>query len=544
MEMIRRFFNGRWAPALCYLGLALLLTWPLILNPSGQVAGGARTDALNSVWGLWFFEQALSNDQIPLQTHLLNHPFGGRLVIADPLNSLLAFPLVKLAGPVAAYAAMVIAQLWGSGLAAHRLGEKLGGNGWVAGVGYVSSALILSHVQNGSSEAVAAAWLPLGLLWLVGAIEQGGLARIFWGGLGLALSTIGSGWYAGIGAFMFATAVALLGWEGVARRQLYQRLIPAMLIGLCLAAPLAIAIKSVAVADDGLVEIKNPDDLSRIRRTLGPADPRILVMPGDFASPDFKHLEGNPSDRFHSAYLGYVLLGLAFWRLYRASSKEAARQPALWLAFGGGLILALGPVVVLNGFPLAIKGHALPLPYALLEPLPGFSALSLLYRLSGISVLILALLADRAHPRWALLVLLEGYLLSPARHLPEITPIPELPAAQALGDAPPGAVLNLPVVPGRNFLYEQVLHHKPIIGSLNTSVNRPGLQILSVARKLRNDTATKEELIAAAQQWQVRYIVSHKNIMAPEAFVGPMVALTRHFTPLAEDERLVVYQLW
>jgi hypothetical protein len=219
-------------------------------------------------------------------------------------------------------------------------------------------------------------------------------------------------------------------------------------------------------------------------------------------------------------------------------------HPALWVTMGLGLILAMGPVVVVGGFPLSIGGKAMPLPYALVEKLPGFSALSLLYRLASVSVLLLAVLADRSRGSWALLILLEVALISPAKKLPDVTTLPELPAAQSLGALPPGAVLNLPIVPGRNFLYEQILHHKPVVGSLNTSVNLPGLQVLSAARKLRAKTIGKEEFSAAAQQAGVRYVVTHKNVMSPEAFVSASTAIAQSFSPVAEDERIVVYQLW
>lgn len=527
-----------------YLLLAVLLTWPLALDPAGQVAGGARTDAPNAIWSIWFWQQSLAEGNLPLQTHLLNHPFGGRLVVADPLNALLGYPLALQWGPAAAYSALVIAHLCFAGAAAHALGRRLGGGGWVAGVGFMVSPMILSNIQNGSSEAVAAGWLPLAILWLIRAIEEGGAGRVLLAGLGLFLAAVGAGWYAGVGAFLVAGALAVAGWRDLPWRLSHRRLIPALLIGLALAAPAAVAIKSVAVAEDGLVEIKAGEDLARIRRTLGPLDPRVLVVPGDFASPDFARLEGNPSDRRHISYLGFVLIALVGWRLLRGSPGEAARSPALWLALFAGLVLAMGPVLVIGGFPQRLLGRALPLPYALLEGLPGFSALSLLYRLAEVSVLLLAVMADRARPAWALIVAAEALLISPARGLPEVTTLPVSSAIAALEELPQGAVLNVPVVPGRNYLYEQVQHRKPVIGSLNTSVNRPGLDLLAAARRLKKGEWTKEQVAAVAQQWQIRYVVSHKNVFSSEAFLSATIALSQTFPKVAEDDRVTIYQLY
>ena len=247
MDALRQNLS-RLPPWLVYLLISLALTWPLARDPAGQVAGGARTDAVNAIWSIWFAEQALSEGRLPLQTHLLNHPFGGRLVVADPLNALIGYPLAHAWGPATAYALLVIAHLCFAGAAAHALGKRLGGGGWVAGIGFMVSPLLLSHVQNGSSEAVAAGWLPLSVLWLVRAVEEGGAARIALAGIGLLLAAIGGGWYAGIGAFLVAGGMLLWGWRDLPWRLSHRRLLPALLLGLSLAAPAAVAIKSVAGA--------------------------------------------------------------------------------------------------------------------------------------------------------------------------------------------------------------------------------------------------------------------------------------------------------
>jgi hypothetical protein len=214
------------------------------------------------------------------------------------------------------------------------------------------------------------------------------------------------------------------------------------------------------------------------------------------------------------------------------------------LTFAGGVVLALGPVLVVDGFPLGVVGRAMPLPYALVERLPGFDSLSLLYRLATVSALMLALLADRARPRWAWLVAAEVLLVSPARGLPDVTPVPDLPAIRALGQAPDGAVVNLPVQAGRNFLFEQTLHQKPVCGSLNAGLNRAGLRVLHAARQLRAGTLDREAFVAVARQEGVRYVVLHTNILMDETFVASTTGIRRAFTPMAEDERAAVYRLW
>lgn len=518
-----------------YLALAIGFTWPLALHPGSLLAGGARTDAYNSLWSLWFVHDGLSKGNLPLQTAFLDHPNGGRIMVADPLNMLLGFPLVSAFGEVAAYAILVIAHLAFAGIAAHALGRRLGGAGWIAGVGYQCAPIVISHVQNGSSEAVSAGWLPLAILAVIAAAEEGGAARIVRAGLALFVAGV-SGWYAGIGAFVFVVAILLLGWEDRRWSEVAGRAGPAMALGLVLLVPVAAGIKSVAEAPDGLVDIKNAEDLARIRRTLGPADPRVFVTPGAFRSPDLGRVEANPSDRVHTAYLGFVLLALAV--------SGRSRRGALWLTFATGLVLAMGPVVVVNGFPLSVGGRALPLPFSVLELLPGFSSLSLLYRLATVSALMLALLADRARPAWALLVLAEVLFVSPVKGLPAITAVPAQTAITALGAMPDGAVINLPVLAGRNFLYEQAIHHKPVTGSLNSGINPAGLKVLHAARMLRREKIDKEAFVGIARQQGVRYVLLHKNLLMEETFVPSTTGIRRHFTADAEDDRVVVYRLW
>lgn len=520
--------------AIAYLLGAVGLTWPLALDPAGQVAGGVRTDAFNSLWNLWFAHQGLARGEFTLHTTLLDPPDGGRIVVADPLNALLGYPLVTAFGEVTAYAVLVLGHLWLAGVAAHALGRRLGGHGWVAGIGFQWAPIVLSHVHNGSSEAVSAGLLPVALLASVNAMERGGAGRVVLAGIALFLAAF-SGWYAGVGAFLVVTVILLVGWEGLSRRALLTRLLPAFALGLALTLPFAAAVKSVAQAEDGLVDIKNEDDLVRIRRTLGAADPRTFVAPLDFRSPDFANIEANPSDRVHTAYLGFVLVGLA---------ATFGRRRALWIAAAGGVVVALGPVVVWDGMPLSVAGRALPLPYALIEEIPGFASLSLLYRVATVTALLVAVLADRARPFWAALVLAEVLLLSPVRSLPDVSRVPEAGPVAALRELPEGIVVNLPVLAGRNFLFEQTLHEQPVAGSLNSGMNKPGLKVLSAARKLRAGELDHAAFVGIARDNRIRYVVVHKNILMAESFVTAVTGIRRSFEPFAEDDDFAVYRLW
>ena len=528
---------------LLYSVLAAGITWPLVTDPAGLVVGAPRSDVWNSLWGLWFVEQ---RGPLPVHTALLDHPTGGRIAVADPLNAVLAWPLTALFGPVVAYAAVVLGNLVFGGLMADALGRALGGRGWLAGAAWMLAPLTLSHLHNGSSEAVGIGWLPLACLAVVRAVESGAWRWRLGAGVALTMCAL-SGWYAGVGAWIFVGAVLVAGWGPVGTRDRLWRLLPGALVALAITLPWAGLVRSVALAADGLVDIKQAADLGRIRRTLGAADPRIFFAPGGFRSPDFASLEGNPSDYVHTAYLGWALLGLAGWAAWRRRALGLAGKVAPWaLTIGVALVLSLGPVVVWGGRPLGLGGSGvgLPLPYLVLEQVPGFSSLSLLYRLSGVAVLGLCVLADRARPAWAGLVLAEVLLVSPAADLPAVTAAPDPAPFAALAADPEGAVLDLPPTASREYLFEQTLHGHPRIGSLNSGLNLAGLRLGKAARDVRAGDAPPGQIAEIARGFQLRWVVQHRNQLMEEEWVTAAAALKAHGTVVAEDARVRIIRLY
>ena len=81
-----------------HLALAMFWTWPTVLSPATVVPGAERTDLWDSLWSFWYFYQRVSHGQLPLYGDgLLNHPEGGLLWVADPLNAVLMLPLMAVA---------------------------------------------------------------------------------------------------------------------------------------------------------------------------------------------------------------------------------------------------------------------------------------------------------------------------------------------------------------------------------------------------------------------------------------------------------------
>ncbi len=534
-----------------YLGLAVATTWPAAPRLGSAVPGSASTDLWDGLWSIWFVARALSRGELPYATTLLDHPHGGTLAVADPLGALLASPLVLTLGLPVAATLLVLGQLSFSGVAAHRLAEAVierlaPGEGshraaWLGGVAYATAPVLLCGVHNGNSESYAGGWAALAALMCWRLAVSGGWRRALLAGGALALAALGS-WYGGVVAFLFAGALVLLpppgSGSGLRARA------GAVLLGLALAAPLAVGFQRASTSPDNLVGIKDDRETALVRRTTGPADPVAYVRPGDYRSPDFRKISRYGEDFVHSPYLGLTLVGLCAWGLRRRRTGTGA----LLLAGGAGLLLSLGPVLASGGMAVIfLDDRAMPLPYLLLERLPGFRSLSLVWRLgqaaalaaSALGALALAGRSSRVIAAFCALVVLEIRLLSPVAELPATASVEVSSAVEALAGAEPGAVMNFPVVGGRSYLYEQTVHGHPLAGTLNFPNNAASRKIWqALLDAAGGDPASLRARVGAqARKQGVRYLVVHEDSRArPDMHDKAVRALAEAMDPLFEGE--------
>lgn len=535
----------RFAPHLVYLALAIGLTWPAALHPVRHVPGAERTDLWDGLWSLWFVWKRVSEGQLPYRVDgLLDHPDGGVLWVADPLNAALALPLVPLVGVAAAWTILVIGHIAFAGIAAHRLGEAVSPDrpwaGWITGVAYASAPMLLAHVRNGATEAVGMGWMAWAAYRLV-RFEQAPTGRnAALVGVSFALTTLAH-WYAGVGIF-------LLGGLWLLRARSV-KLLGALALAAALVAPVAYAARAAASAEENVVGIKTDKEVATVRRTIGPADPLGYVMPGDYRSPDFRELSRYGEAYIHCHYLGAVLI------LAALASLRGARGTGVWWA--GALIsaaLACGPVLAQKGAPVILPGNlAIPLPYFAVETLPGFSSLSLVWRLAQPAVLALAVLAGRGAggarfgPLVAAAILAESLFVSPMAGQRETTDATIAAPILALRTEPDGALMNFPVAGGRAYLYEQTVHQKPLTGGLNFPNNNASRRVWKEALEHANDApdVLAAAVRAKAKQQGVRYLVVHIDPMArPDMHDTAVRALKAAFVPLAEADGVRVYRLW
>jgi hypothetical protein len=532
-----------------------------MLSPAEVVPGAERTDLWNSLWSFWWASQEAGNGIFSSHTAWLDHPDGGQLMISDPLGVPFIWALSLVLPLPAAYTLLIITRITLAGLLAHAfarewltsMGHELapwGGAAWLAGVGYAASPILISSVHNGASEATSAGWVVLALWMCWRAALQGGWLRVLIAVLSLVGASLGS-WYGAVVAFLFASSLALLGTGAGLRVHVRQRVL-ILLLGVGLVAPIGTNIKDMSQGEDNLVLIKDSRELRLVRRSTGAVDPTVLVHGGDFRSPDFRQMSRYGENFFHCSYLGWVLLVLAL-----AGLKTRRRCSGfLWMGGGAGLLLALGPVLVQSGsaviLTLGTDDHrAFPLPYFLLERMPGFDSLSLVYRLVQAPALALALLAALTmagrRPRWIgaaiLLLLLEARFVAPTQANTGTVDARLSPRLEALAEAPPGAVMNFPVVGGRAYLYEQTLHQKPIAGTLNFPNNAAARKVWKTMTDHLIDEQTGEldpdafarAVRKTAKKVGVRYVVVHVDAAArPDMHDEAVRALRKTFEPLEE----------
>ena len=125
-------------PAVLFVALAVLLTWPAVTVLGAAIPGAPTSDAYDHYWGYGWWATSLAQGDLPLRTTVSHWPEGGLLWFVDPLGALLSLPVRALAGPGAAYSIALMLQVWLAMVATYGCSSSSGGrgsegNGGVAG---------------------------------------------------------------------------------------------------------------------------------------------------------------------------------------------------------------------------------------------------------------------------------------------------------------------------------------------------------------------------------------------------------------------------
>jgi len=572
---------------LAYLGLALGMTWPLLVGPnpdvlfsrqetasagSGPVSGflgaqihthlpGDSADTLVHYWNGWWVKQALTAGQSPFHTPYLRHPTGLSLVYhnfawGSIIHWLMLEPLV---GAFAAYNLSILANLALCGFTAFLLAYELTGDrraAFLAGLIYQCWPFRLYQLDH--PNLISTQWMPLFLLFLNRTIHQGKRREAVITGLFLALT--------GYTRWQMLLPAALLG--GVlllctlpARRASWRRWAPALLLAglaalLALTPPALMLLNQQRSAPADLLREGEEEQMQTdLLAYLTPSRSHSVL--GPLTEPAYARYYPNRSEpRRFAAYIGLSVLitvVLGAWSARRSALPWAAMALLL-------VLLALGSTLRVNGqlYPKA------PMPYRLAARLyvvrllrfPDRFNMFLALPISILSAygLAHALALVRRRGQWLAwvvsgllgLVILFEYAAVPVPLMyPQISDFYHQ-LAQEPGDF---AVLNLKLDAkvSKHYMFAQTVHQRPIVqgktarfppGSFDYLSAQPWLRQLRLSGEMPPDHDDVSRQLKTLAQDDVRYVILHKELIS-----GRMSHWRHYFLIDArfEDKSIVVY---
>jgi hypothetical protein len=486
----------RWAAiTLAYLGLTILVTYPVAFNLTTRMAGEATGDTPEFVWSTWWWAHALFDlGQNPIQISVLNHPTGSAFPLLPLMSQSFLLPvlLTRLISPVFAYNVMFVSSFVLCGLAGYALCAEVSGDRWASFVGGVIWTFFpnkVGHALGGHLFQMVIFTFPLvALLWRR-MLKKPTLRIAGLTGVVTALACTVHPIYL-LYFLMPVVGLLLTSSLWVERRAFWSR---ARLTAIALAGGVTVALIAPLLAptliqtsggnlgflaEDGASGF-SLDALEFI--TPAPSNPFLLSLGKTPLANLARQIV--PTKYESIGYLGWLPLILA--TLGAAVQWARSRQWVLLAAVSA--VLAMGPVLHVGGqiAKVTVDGVAYPvlLPSAWLAKLPFFAWSRTPNRWEVLTVLALALLATFGLSRlrqarlWRSipsLVLIGGVtLVITAEYLVKF-PFPTVPVITSaplalLRAAPPGeGVIQLPKpnnAANLRSLYWQTLHQHPLVGA-------------------------------------------------------------------------------
>jgi len=548
--------------AIVYSCIAILLTWPAAFELGESIPGADGTALWRSYWAIQHVTQSILDGQSLFVTDALNFPRGGTLVVNDLFGALIVFPFAVFLGPAVALGLLVIIQLAFAGWTIHMFSRDFLIRGldtetpkwgpWISGLGLMVSSLVMSHVHNGATEALSVGWTVLAIWMSWRAAFLSSIRGALLAGCCLTLASIAHV-YGGVVAFVFAAAL-LLSERAKGTFFLNQSRWVTLVFGLLLTLPIANGLSQVG---DGKNSLNQPTSLEVIQeatRSTGSADPLVYVRPGRHLSPDFGKLPQQEHRYVHIHYLGLVGLSLTLWLLFRGRRDRYG-----FLLVGGVtcLVISLGPVWLHDGRPVIFSSeYAVPLPYFLLEGLPGFAHLNAPWKFALGPVITIAMMAglavDQLRIRFALiaaaLLCLDARVLSPAAEIGTALSVAPADSIVGLASAPEGAVINYPLRSGEVYLYEQTVHGKPIAGTFSKVASPRAMRLW---RRIHGESQKSPDTFhkavsSTAKRLGIRYLVIHTDPNAePDVYSAAVRKIEKLFpTPDWGRGQTRVVPLW
>jgi hypothetical protein len=532
-----------------YLLLSLLFTWPLPRYLDSAVLGTrvATQDHGLYVWHMWWIRHALEQGLSPFENPMVYYPdtvpfYIQALSIA---TGLLAAPALWTGGPWAAYNVAALLSFVLAGGLSYALLRHLGVRPWLAflaGLLYAFAPFHVTKYADGHLDLAQTQWLPLYVLTLLLVDKYRSWRALLAAALVGALIVLTNLYW----ALFSVLFTGLFFAERLLRARTRREALRAIGLPLAIAALLALVLLPYWVGVFSTLHLGGRPGLEESTR-LYSAD--LL----DFFTPNLNHpLWGefalawggrwHPYSQGGNVGLGLVLLASILagaWLVARPSRPSLASLPSLEL--GRWLLLIFCLLIFCLGPELKIAGYrtGIPLPYALIENLPGVSLArkpnhAILYVLLCATV-VAALLGERllrAHWRYAHAAIVLATLVAAVEMLPprwQVFPPPPDSAFFAQLAAMPAkeGLLNLPR-DNHTSIYtrQQIAHQWPIVGGTISRkpfdwVSRyvPGVRQLSRAEPDPEDVLDPApEAIApvALDAYGLRYVLVQRWLLPPQ----------------------------
>lgn len=446
--------------------VAVVASWPVVIAPNAWMVGPSYNDHASIAWTFDLVADWLAAGHAPWgHTDRVEFPTGAVLWPADLPEAVAVAPVTAMVG---AMAAVNLLSLVHPALAAGITYGWLRREGCAAwpsvggALGFALHGSLLAGTFNGNPDVTPLFWVPAAA-WLASAPgpKRAALA-------GLAAGAAGwFGPYAGVMA-VFAGAIRIAGdrrW-----RDLAVFLVPAGILGAAM-----VGVVGATLDDAGRAITKGHRvDL------MGTAPLASLVWPPPSVLSTDPYWTGPHVAT--SGYLGWSLLVPALW-LGRRAPRWA------WALVALGVIAGLGPELKLvepgpAPFGTVVReGTGIPLPWALVERLPGLGELLLTSRYTGLCALGLARIAAEAVPAsrgvwWSALVAFDLLVLADGRRAFEAAPVVDDGLCAAIAPLAPGAVVDAP--PNRHELgmYASICHGRPVAEGINRPLGRDARRAL------------------------------------------------------------------
>jgi len=405
-----------------YVLLALLLTYPLALRFGSHVPGDGIDDPALA-WNLWWVKYALVDRQSnPFDCGWMFHPIGINLAFytLTILNGLLSVPLQVSLGLVPACNLLLISSFVLSAYGAYLLARYLvawrwsgggtcpdepAGRGWrhsallaalFAGLVYGFSSSKVFYASLGQFNVASSQWIPLAVLYILRATRDRSLRSSLMAALLLVLQAYAELTFASFLLLFLGLRVAAE-LAGSIRCKLRASVganhpLPGQWLVRNLVVLLLVFLLGIApVLANMLPDLRKEGDFTTSGG--GFADVFSADLAGYALPTELHPLLGEiaealpfPHDKGQHLYLGYGVMLLAAWGLWRGRRRPEVRFWGLsGLIF---LLLTLGPTLRVFGWDTFLPG-----PFALLERLPFFKANRYPSRHSVMLVLSVAMLA-------------------------------------------------------------------------------------------------------------------------------------------------------